>query len=241
MGGFGLLVHILGGGVALFAGAAALSARKGPNWHARFGVAFVVSMLVMASTGAVIAALKPERVSAVTGVLTIYLVASSWLAIRAKEAIAGRYEVVGLLVATGCAVADFIFGMQAAAHPSGRLDGFSAAPYFSFAALAGLAAVLDLKFILRRRLTGSQRLARHLWRMCVALFIAAASFFLGQADVFPQELRSPLLAVPPLAVLAVMAFWLLRLRFPKKFGRVLKTVRRAGAFVQRGPKSATNL
>lgn len=56
------------------------------------------------------------------------------------------------------------------------------------------------------------RLARHLWRMCLALFIAAGSFFVGQADEIPQALRGPHLMVPPLAALALMAFWLVRVR-----------------------------
>jgi hypothetical protein len=60
---------------------------------------------------------------------------------------------------------------------------------------------------------GAARLRRHLWRMCVALFIASGSFFLGQADEFPRALRiTPLLALPVLAVLATMIYWLRRLR-----------------------------
>jgi hypothetical protein len=49
--------------------------------------------------------------------------------------------------------------------------------------------------------------------MCFALFIASASFFLGQADEIPEPLRIPLLlAVPVLVPLLVMAAWLWRLR-----------------------------
>jgi hypothetical protein len=52
-----------------------------------------------------------------------------------------------------------------------------------------------------------------LWRMCLALFIATGSFFLGQAQVFPAPIRdSGLLAVPVFAVLAAMLYWLWRVR-----------------------------
>jgi heme/copper-type cytochrome/quinol oxidase subunit 4 len=62
-------------------------------------------------------------------------------------------------------------------------------------------------------LRGSRRLVRHLWRMCFALFIATASFFLGQAKVFPQPIRIPaLLALPVVAVLVTMLYWLWRVR-----------------------------
>jgi putative ABC transport system permease protein len=56
-------------------------------------------------------------------------------------------------------------------------------------------------------------LTRHLWRMSFALLIAAMSFFLGQAKVFPQPVRIyPLLALPVLAVLVTMLYWLWRVR-----------------------------
>jgi peptidoglycan/LPS O-acetylase OafA/YrhL len=62
-------------------------------------------------------------------------------------------------------------------------------------------------------LRGASRLARHLWRMCFALFIAALSFFLGQSDEIPEPLRIlPLLALPVLMVLVTMLYWLWRVR-----------------------------
>jgi len=56
--------------------------------------------------------------------------------------------------------------------------------------------------------------------MCVALLIASFSFFLGQQQVFPASVRgSPLLFVPEIAILAVMIFWLVRVRFSVRFNR----------------------
>jgi hypothetical protein len=112
------------------------------------------------------------------------------------------------------------FGAMASASPTGRLDSLPAAAHYPFAVLAALAAALDLNFLLRGRLERHQRIARHLWRMCAALAIAAFSFFLGQQDEFPAAWRG--LAIwfaPPLAVLATMAFWLVRVRFTAAFGR----------------------
>jgi hypothetical protein len=58
---------------------------------------------------------------------------------------------------------------------------------------------------------GAQRIVRHLWRMCFALFIAAGSFFLGQQRVFPASWRGAkvwfVLAFLPLLL---MIFWLVR-------------------------------
>ena len=50
--------------------------------------------------------------------------------------------------------------------------------------------------------------------MCFALWIATASFFLGQADEFPEALRiMPLLCTPVLLVLLLMFYWLARVMF----------------------------
>ena len=49
--------------------------------------------------------------------------------------------------------------------------------------------------------------------MCTALLIAAFSFFLGQAKVFPKPVRIfPLLVIPPLVVLVALFYWLWRVR-----------------------------
>lgn len=75
-----------------------------------------------------------------------------------------------------------------------------------------IAAVGDLRVILASELSGAQRLKRHLWRMCAAMFIGTASFFIGQgANVFPQTVRdTKLLFAPVIAVVLVMIYWLVR-------------------------------
>jgi uncharacterized membrane protein len=214
------LFHVAAGSAALLAGGAALSVRKGGRLHARVGTIFFATMLAMAGTGALIAALRPERGTAVIGIFTCYLVATAWLAARRRDGRAGALEQAGLAVALGCAAAMLGMGFLASASPDGRFDSLPAAAHYPFAVLAALAAGLDLNFLLRGRLARHQRIARHLWRMCAALAIAAFSFFLGQQDEFPAAWRGlAIWFVPPFAVLAAMAFWLVRVRFTAAFGR----------------------
>lgn len=224
-----ILVHIVGGSIALAAGGAALTVRKGSPLHARTGSWFFASMLVLTISGAIIAALKPERGTAVIGLLTAYLVVTSWVTARRRSGVAGRFELGAFAFAAGCALAQLSFGLQGLSSPTGLVDSLPAAVHFPFAVLMALAAGFDLGFILRGKLTPAQRVARHLWRMSAALLIAAFSFFLGQQKVMPEFIQgSPLLFVPPLAVLGAMLFWILRVRFAKAWRRAPSGAAAAG-------------
>ena len=106
-------------------------------------------------------------------------------------------------------------GLTGAATPAGP------GPIFALAAVMLIAGLLDLNAVIRRKLRPAQRIGRHLWRMCFAFFIATGSFFLGQQDVLPAAVRgSPWLFLPAFAPFAVMAFWLVRLRFAKAIARL---------------------
>jgi uncharacterized membrane protein len=209
-------IHIIGGSIALLAGFAVLLLRKGTDSHARIGTVFFVGMLVLAGTGAVMAALKPERGTMIIGLLSCYLVATSWATVRGDGRARG-FERAGFGFALVLAGTMLGFGLAGLAAENGRFDSLPAAVHFPFALLAGLAAALDLNFILRRQLSAKQRIARHLWRMCAALLIAAFSFFLGQQKNMPEAIQgSPLLYLPPLIALVVMIFWIFRVRFGRK-------------------------
>src|SRR2546422_296526 len=74
----------------------------------------------------------------------------------------------------------------------------------------------DLRFIIRGTLSPTQRISRHLWRMCFAFFVATGSFFLGQQKVMPHAVRgSPILFVLAFSPFALMLFWLVWVRFSK--------------------------
>ncbi|MEO9804303.1 MAG: hypothetical protein ABJF04_13685 [Reichenbachiella sp.] len=213
-----LLIHISAGAIGLLSGAAALVFHKGSRLHGKAGNVFFLSMLVMSASGAYIAYDLPKALSVLNGLLTFYLVATSWVTIRRKERETGLFEIGGFLVALSLSVGLFTFGLEAANSGTGLKHGFSAGAYYFFGLVAALSAVLDMSVIIRGGVSGSHRIVRHLWRMCFAMWIATTSLFLGQPQLFPTSVReSQILFVPVLAVVLSMFFWLFRALFTKKY------------------------
>lgn len=209
-----LAVHILLGIVGLLSGYIALYAAKGATLHRKSGRLFVYAMLPMAFLGLLIAAVRgvAPALNIPVALLTAYLVATALTTVRPPAAGAGRFHLGGLLLALTVGLTFMTFGLQAVAN-GGTRNGMPAFPFFMFGVVALLASAGDLRVMRSGPLQGPSRLARHLWRMCFALFIAALSFFIGQAKVLPQAIRIPgLLALPVLAVLVTMFFWLWRVR-----------------------------
>jgi hypothetical protein len=208
-----LILHVTGGAVGLLSGFAALGTTKGSRSHRSSGRVFVYAMLAMALSGAGIAAVTGVETSVVMGLLTAYLVFTGVTAISPLPEGLRWTSLAGAGLASVLAVALIDIGRRALTSPEGDIEGLPAPMAFLFAAVAAAAGASDIRPATRPRHDRRRRVARHLWRMCLALFIAAASFFLGQTNVLPAPLRAPaLLAVPVLAPLLVMAFWLWRSR-----------------------------
>ncbi|HEX8641517.1 MAG TPA: DUF2306 domain-containing protein [Allosphingosinicella sp.] len=212
--------HIGAGLLALVAGAIAAAMRKGGATHARAGKGFVVAMLVLGITAAVLEPFRPEPGSPLGGILVCYFVLTGWVAARRRDGRPARIEIAACIFVLGASAAIFWAGLSGTSTtPAG------VGPLFVFAAVCLLAGLGDLRAILSEKLAPAQRLSRHLWRMCAAFFIATGSFFLGQQDVLPAAVRgSPVLFVLGFAPLGLMVYWLVRLRVGRKLTRL--TLRR---------------
>ena len=216
-----LWAHIAAGIASIPLGAIAVSARKGGWLHARAGTGFFGSMLLLGITAAILEPFRmPEPGSLIPPLLVCYFVLTSWVTARGRGGTTGKFEMIACAVGLGAAAFIAWSGFTGAATtPAGR------GPLFVFAGVCLLAGLLDLNAILRSPLSSRQRISRHLWRMCVAFFIATGSFFLGQQDILPAVMRgSPLLFVLAFAPIAVMLFWLARIRFAKAIARLNRAI-----------------
>jgi hypothetical protein len=135
-----------------------------------------------------------------------------------KERETGLSEFGLLLVALAYGATCMIFGWEAAISATGLKEGYPPVLYFVFGSVALLCAAWDVRMFIRGGVSGAQRIARHLWRMCLALLIAALSFFLGQVRFFPKAILKTHLNIVPIIIVAVlMIFWLFRVRFTNAY------------------------
>ncbi|MGA2921017.1 MAG: hypothetical protein ABSE28_07915 [Candidatus Sulfotelmatobacter sp.] len=209
-----LLLHIIAGTLGMLSGFVAVFLRKGSRQHGVAGNVFVVAMLGLSASGVYLAVMKSQPGNILGATLTFYLVATAWMTAWRRDGEPGILDWGALLVASAVAAVDVTWGFEAAISPTGLKHDYPPGPYFFLGSVALLAATGDVRMLVRNRISGTQRIARHLWRMCFALFIAAASIFLARQQIFPSFLRKTgALFVLSFLPLILMIFWLVRVRF----------------------------
>jgi hypothetical protein len=205
-------IHIVAALLALVAGFLALYAAKGGTLHRKAGLVFAYAMMTMTGSAVIMAAfLRPNRGNVVAGLLTFTLVATSLITVRRTVA-QSRHWVIGFkLVSVATGLYALGLGNLALHSPKGVIDHIPAAPILFFGVVALLAALGDARLLHAGVIEGRKRIARHLWRMTFALWVATASGFLGQAKFIPAPYRDfRLLAIPVLLVALTLVYWLVR-------------------------------
>jgi hypothetical protein len=215
-----LMLHIASGTLGMLFGFVAIFFRKGSRAHGWSGDVFVVSMLGLSASGVYLAILKSEPGNVLGGTITFYLVITAWLTARRKLEVTNIFDWLAFLVVFALAAFEVTYGTQAAISPTGRKFGYPPGPYFFIGSIAVLATIGDVRMLVRGGISGTQRIARHLWRMCFAWFIASASIFLARAHVFPAFMRKTgMLYLLSFLPLLLMVFWLIRIRFTGAYKR----------------------
>ena len=213
-----LVLHIIAGTLGMLSGFVAVFLLKGSRRHGLAGNVFVIAMLSLSASGVYLALMKSQPGNVLGGALTFYLVATAWLTAGRKEGAPGIFDWGALLLILLVGAIEVTCGFEALASQTGLKYGYPPGPYFFMGSVALLASTGDIRMIVRRGISGTQRIARHLWRMCFALFIAAASIFLVRQQLFPALMRKTgalvFLSVLPLLL---MIFWLIRVRFASAY------------------------
>lgn len=207
-----LPVHVAAGALALAFGSVPLAVRKGGTTHRRSGLLFVYAMLVMGLSAAMLGDVGG-------GLVAAYFVLTALTTVRAPSPATRGINAAALTGAVVLGLVGIVQGVRAYHSPGGVLDGVPFVMHFFMAAVLLLAAAGDLRLMLPERAGmphAQARLARHLWRMCFALFIAAGSFFSVRArvaTVLPEPLTTlPMRMLPILLVFGAMVYWLWKVR-----------------------------
>jgi uncharacterized membrane protein len=218
---FLLPIHIAAGGLAIVLGAVALLVKKGGTIHRRGGMLFVYAMLVMGISASILEFLKtPNWMNVLVALMTAYFVGTALTTVRPVSPWTRRINAAALTAVVGLAFTTIVGGVKAFNSPGLSSGGvpFRTIGVMSFvlATVMTLAAAGDVRIMRSGMPRGGPRLARHLWRMCFALFIAAGSFFSIRervAKILPEPFTTgPMRALPILLLFGAMFYWLWRVR-----------------------------
>src|ERR1700675_2508815 len=224
-----LVVHICGGSLGLLSGTAAMSFRKGSPRHVLAGRIFVASMLTMAVVAVYLAIVRHQPSNIGGGILTFYLIGTAWLTARRKDGETSRFDWVVLLIPVALGILTWMNGISIVRSGVDPPDGVPVGMTFFMGSVMLLAAAGDVRMLVGGGVVGAKRIARHLWRMCFGLFIAAGSFFLGPSNrplrllsaaglgqhLSPALFSTTVYLILTLLPLILLVYWLVRVRFTK--------------------------
>jgi hypothetical protein len=222
-----LLVHIAGGSLGLLSGTAAMLFRKGSARHALAGRIFVVAMLTMASFAAYLAVVRHQPSNINGGICTFYLILTAWLTARRSDGETRWFDWVVLLIPLALGTLIWMNGIAIVRGGVDSPDGVPVGMSFFMGSVMLLAAAGDVRMLVGGGVAGAKRIARHLWRMCFGLFIAAGSFFLGPSNrplrllsavglgqhLSPAIFSTGVYLFLTLLPLILLVYWLVRVRF----------------------------
>jgi hypothetical protein len=217
-----LAFHVGTGLLAVTAGFIAVAVRKGGTWHRRSGLIFVYAMIATSIAVAGISAYEGKSIAG--GVVIAYFVITAYTTVKPFGSVGRRLDIALMVLAFALAAAGYRVAFIALGRPGHQINGVPAGMMFFLNTITLLAAVGDLRMI-RVGVQGTRRLARHLWRMSFALFIATGSFFIGQMKFIPEPMRNvPVLFAIGVSPLVILLYWMWRVRLKRSL-RGLTTAR----------------
>jgi hypothetical protein len=174
-------------------------------------------MLVMGLTASILGFREsPTDPNVFAGLLTAYFVVTALTTVRPVSSWTAGVNVAAMVVAAVLAFLTILRGVEVFNSPGGSINGVPYQMSFFLAGILTVAALGDLRVMWFGMPRRGPRLARHLWRMCFALFIAAGSFFSVRervATILPEPLTTgPMRALPILLLFGSMFYWLWRVR-----------------------------
>jgi hypothetical protein len=198
------------------------------------GRVFVASMLTMGALATYLAITRHQPSNIGGGILTVYLIGTAWLTARRRDGETSRFDWVALLFPLALGILLWMNGIKVLRSGASSQGGVPAGMMFFMGSICLLAAAGDVRMLVRDGVLGAKRIARHLWRMCFGLFIAAGSFFLGPSNrplrllstvgvgkyLSPALFSTTLYSILTILPLILLIFWLVRVRFRNVYRKI---------------------
>ncbi|HYT22931.1 MAG TPA: hypothetical protein VEW05_22200, partial [Candidatus Polarisedimenticolia bacterium] len=141
-----------------------------------------------------------------------------------------RLDWVLLLIPLANGILSWMTGLKVVRSGASSQNGVPVGMILFMGSVCLFAAAGDVRMLVRGGVFGAKRIARHLWRMCFGLFIAAGSFFFGGSNrplrllstvglgkyLSPALFNTTLYLVLTILPLILLIFWLVRVRFWKQ-------------------------
>jgi hypothetical protein len=183
-------------------------------------------MLTMAVVAVYVAIVRHEPNNIGGGILAFYLVLTGWLTARRRDGETIGFDWVVLLIPLALGILTWMHGLRVVRSDAGSEDGVPVGMIFFMGSVMLLAGAGDVRMLVCGGVHGAKRIARHLWRMCFGLFIAAGSFFLGPSNrplrlfsavglgqhLSPALFSTTLYLILTILPLILLVFWLARVR-----------------------------
>src|SRR2546423_828010 len=158
----------------------------------------------------------PTGANVRAGFLVAYFVGTALTTVRPESRWTRAFNVAALTDAVVLALFAIVGAVKIFNLPGRSYNGVPFVAPLIIGTVLIMAAAGDVRIMRSGTPRGGPRLARHLWRMCFALFIAAASFFSIRervAKILPEPFTTgPMRALPILLLFGAMFYWLWRVR-----------------------------
>jgi hypothetical protein len=192
-----IVAHASFGGVALACAIVAMFAKKGGPLHRKTGLVFAIAMTAATALACVIAVIRPNLFLFLIGLFSLYLVLVGWRAGSKRKKYPARFD-YGIAIVVGVASAAMI-GVGIDRMTRGDKLG---TVLLVFGIIGGIRALVDLRQFRAGKITGQQRIVRHLTSMVAAFIAASTAFLVVTADFLPELVRwfGPTFALTPVII-----------------------------------------
>jgi len=203
-----LIIHIVGGSLALLSAAGAVSTKIfdiSHTWHVRSGRLFFIGMTMVFLTTLPMTLIRPNLFLFLIGIFSFYLAWTGWRRAKNRSGIPGKQDVAAVIImgATGLVM----LGWGGWLIYSGDGNGIT---LMVFGGIGGLLSFREFRQFRKGPVKGKARIRAHLVSMMAATIAAVTAFLVVNVETDPVWVAWLL----PTVIITPIIFWMSRKMLP---------------------------